>query len=219
MGLSNEPLRFSPREGSHLPHPVVLSGLRRVGDSLHKAPVIIERRDEDFVEGTYADLKDATRRDALLHPVLRRTRPRGLNRQIARLYAPVQRVFNLALFEAFCDHPGLIRSDDPAQPLRPGLPRLEPDKIESRGMVLRRVLRTPERGAVREAWIRSESKVFGWDAIDPEHEDDDPEADRRMLAASVGHPLVNAQLASRSEERRVGKECRRLCRSRWSPYH
>jgi hypothetical protein len=25
--------------------------------------------------------------------------------------------------------------------------------------------------------------------------------------------------AGRSEERRVGKECRRLCRSRWSPYH
>jgi class 3 adenylate cyclase len=25
--------------------------------------------------------------------------------------------------------------------------------------------------------------------------------------------------AFRSEERRVGKECRRLCRSRWSPYH
>ena len=24
---------------------------------------------------------------------------------------------------------------------------------------------------------------------------------------------------SRSEERRVGKECSRLCRSRWSPYH
>ena len=25
--------------------------------------------------------------------------------------------------------------------------------------------------------------------------------------------------AGRSEERRVGKECLRLCRSRWSPYH
>ena len=25
--------------------------------------------------------------------------------------------------------------------------------------------------------------------------------------------------AGRSEERRVGKECRPLCRSRWSPYH
>jgi purine nucleoside permease len=26
-------------------------------------------------------------------------------------------------------------------------------------------------------------------------------------------------MRARSEERRVGKECRRLCRSRWSPYH
>jgi ABC-type branched-subunit amino acid transport system ATPase component len=26
-------------------------------------------------------------------------------------------------------------------------------------------------------------------------------------------------MIERSEERRVGKECRRLCRSRWSPYH
>jgi anthraniloyl-CoA monooxygenase len=28
-----------------------------------------------------------------------------------------------------------------------------------------------------------------------------------------------AEAVKRSEERRVGKECRRLCRSRWSPYH
>ena len=26
-------------------------------------------------------------------------------------------------------------------------------------------------------------------------------------------------IGARSEERRVGKECLRLCRSRWSPYH
>ena len=30
---------------------------------------------------------------------------------------------------------------------------------------------------------------------------------------------VIAQSGARSEERRVGKECLRLCRSRWSPYH
>ena len=29
----------------------------------------------------------------------------------------------------------------------------------------------------------------------------------------------NFLIYSRSEERRVGKECLRLCRSRWSPYH
>ena len=30
---------------------------------------------------------------------------------------------------------------------------------------------------------------------------------------------VDMQYLYRSEERRVGKECLRLCRSRWSPYH
>ena len=39
--------------------------------------------------------------------------------------------------------------------------------------------------------------------------------------ARLGLGPVSAELAtmSRSEERRVGKECLRLCRSRWSPYH
>ena len=31
--------------------------------------------------------------------------------------------------------------------------------------------------------------------------------------------MINAGEAERSEERRVGKECVSLCRSRWSPYH
>ena len=29
----------------------------------------------------------------------------------------------------------------------------------------------------------------------------------------------HGQVLQRSEERRVGKECPQLCRSRWSPYH
>ena len=31
--------------------------------------------------------------------------------------------------------------------------------------------------------------------------------------------LDTSRLEQRSEERRVGKECPQLCRSRWSPYH
>ena len=40
-------------------------------------------------------------------------------------------------------------------------------------------------------------------------------------AFSLGHNVHADLLAmdARSEERRVGKECLRLCRSRWSPYH
>ena len=54
--------------------------------------------------------------------------------------------------------------------------------------------------------------------------------DAKILSVRVtlgsGDPLLaNAQIAARlpgaerSEERRVGKECYALCRSRWSPYH
>ena len=38
------------------------------------------------------------------------------------------------------------------------------------------------------------------------------------LIEEVTNLSIHKYLA-RSEERRVGKECLRLCRSRWSPYH
>src|SRR3546814_19990182 len=44
----------------------------------------------------------------------------------------------------------------------------------------------------------------------------EPEA----VAELVHHHVEEADLSGgRSEERRVGKECVRTCRSRWSPYH
>src|SRR3546814_13530816 len=36
---------------------------------------------------------------------------------------------------------------------------------------------------------------------------------------SFPYRLVHTVIAARSEERRVGKECVRTCRSRWSPEH
>src|SRR3546814_16328550 len=36
---------------------------------------------------------------------------------------------------------------------------------------------------------------------------------------SRGHEYHARVVQNRSEERRVGKECVRTCRSRWSPYH
>jgi hypothetical protein len=41
----------------------------------------------------------------------------------------------------------------------------------------------------------------------------------RDLYTVVDTPRRAGASVARSEERRVGKECRRLCRSRWSPYH
>ena len=38
-------------------------------------------------------------------------------------------------------------------------------------------------------------------------------------AVEGGGALINQGIHQRSEERRVGKECQSVCRSRWSPYH
>ena len=38
-------------------------------------------------------------------------------------------------------------------------------------------------------------------------------------ALELSAQLPSGHVEERSEERRVGKECRPLCRSRWSPYH
>src|SRR3546814_11075457 len=56
---------------------------------------------------------------------------------------------------------------------------------------------------------------------------DDPETDTffmRVVARFLdddaeGFKAAFVDIASRSEERRVGKECVSTCRSRWSPYH
>ena len=43
---------------------------------------------------------------------------------------------------------------------------------------------------------------------------------RHPAEISAGEIIKAAEgTLTRSEERRVGKECLRLCRSRWSPYH
>ena len=64
----------------------------------------------------------------------------------------------------------------------------------------------------RSAALRSHAGQvsFPGGMLDPQ--DGDPDGDGPLRAA-----LREAE--ERSEERRVGKECTVLCRSRWSPYH
>ena len=68
--------------------------------------------------------------------------------------------------------------------------------------------------------FRSSAKFHsgcGWPSFYQPTEDD---AVVLLQDRSLGRVRTEVRCASwRSEERRVGKECATLCRSRWSPYH
>ena len=53
--------------------------------------------------------------------------------------------------------------------------------------------------------------ILLYDCIDRDYPDQQSSGTSDRTEGSEG--------SGRSEERRVGKECLRLCRSRWSPYH
>jgi len=173
--VSRAKLRAERRRAPAQPHhPVRLAGLHAGSNFVganDAAPLFVERTDQNFIAGLVEDVSagDAASAARVFDAAPRREGGRP------RLYHPLQRVHTLAVFEAFCDVPGT--------------PRLDRAKIESAGLVLRRL----GRNGAKEAWITGGTRVFGWDVID---EDVDPDASRRALPESVGHPTLDALLPS-----------------------
>ena len=85
---------------------------------------------------------------------------------------------------------------------------------EVTGVDLRRPLSHDEVAAIEAGMDRHAVLVFPGQPLD----------DAQQLAFSLNFGEIEKALAGdlqklRSEERRVGKECWHVCRSRWSPYH
>jgi hypothetical protein len=146
-------------------HSVVLRGLKEINSTrLGTGPTLLQRTDQDPVAGILADLlRDNTLTrvgKTILQPLdnatknkpakgiakfLKAPRPdrlltaaKKVNLQSFQLYQPVHRVFHLVLLEVVCD---------PHKAAVPALqPRLDPRKIESAGLVLRRYSLDPESG-------------------------------------------------------------------------
>jgi hypothetical protein len=168
----------APRALSHGPmHPIHLGGLRAGTRELGTPPLIVERRDQEFVEGLLDDLADPSRHGGLLSSTPASTGG------VMRVFQPLQRVFNMLVLEAFCDVPGQ--------------PRVDPKQIDSSGFVLRRV-----QGDKRLAWLKAGTKVLGWDEVD---ENLDPAHDRRQNAVTLGHPLLDERAPSRVLVRSGGR--------------
>lgn len=133
------------------------------------AGMIVTASEAGFIE---AVLDDATRPDAAARLVARRGRRRGADR-VLELHQPVHRRFHLVLLEAHCREPGL--------------PRLDPAKIESMGLVLRRLDAT----GLRQGWLKQGGRLLGWRGLPLPDLDPDP---ARRIAGAPGQARALATL-------------------------
>ncbi|MCE9670517.1 hypothetical protein LY474_22185 [Myxococcus stipitatus] len=159
-------------------HPTLLRGLTFDGGSgrpmpsTENRPVLMERTDDDFVSAFLAELGTDDGRRQLTATV----RNAGEGAPSLKLYQPVHRAFQLAVVEAFCDIPGE--------------PRLDPARIESAGLVVRRV--DPGSGK-REGWMKLAGEVRGWVPLaDARSLDADPDPARRKAAFPSGNATLDA---------------------------
>lgn len=95
-----------------------------------------------------------------------------------QLGLPTHRQFQIALFEASCR--------------MPGSPRLDPAKIASQGLVLRRLPGTGPQG-----WMKAGSKVAGWQNVT---ESDDPDPTRRGVQQGANAAVRTLLAARRSAQ-------------------
>lgn len=102
-------------------------------------PALLQRHDEDFIAATLDDLRSEAGRRGLQGMAAKARDAR----HVLKLFQPIQRQFHLAVIEAWCDGPGA--------------PRIDPTRVVSAGMVLRRL---GSQG--REGWMRSNGRLRGW---------------------------------------------------------
>lgn len=168
----------------HEPHAIVLRGLGAERGLGPAQPTFAARTEDDFVvavqallaeQGGAAQLADAM---ALL--------PRDADGHF-KFYPPVQRVHQLVLVEACC--------------AQPGFPRVDPRRIDSAGMVLRRpVVDANSPAPSWLAWQRRGEQPVGWVQLAARSghgvvaELDEPEAARRRPFELTGNAHIDNKL-------------------------
>ncbi|HWK89099.1 MAG TPA: hypothetical protein VNP72_03865, partial [Longimicrobium sp.] len=164
------------------------------------APRILKRTDEEFIPALLEEIRTERGRAAALKTV---AADREQKSSALRLYQPVHRVFHLAVLEALCDEFGQ--------------PRVDPARVESAGLVVRRLVRPrdaqgkplpydtlvqqarnrPNEVAV-EGWMKEGERIVGWVPLaTAAQRDADPDPERRPAELRAGHRAVTAALALR----------------------
>ncbi len=168
--------RIAAMMPAEAPHEVVIRPLGN-GDFRTLIATSSERR---FVEALFEDL---TAPDWQARLAAMRGVRRGSD-GVLELSLPIHRKFQLALFEVACE--------------QPGFPRLDPARLASQGMVLRR--HGP--GAAPRGWMRRGKRALGWRPVD-ERLDPDPAMRGKVHPANAG---VRELIARRSPSAPAGEE-------------
>jgi hypothetical protein len=166
--------------------PVIVRGLSVEGGS--NAPTILQRTDQEFIPAILGELSlaDELRTDAGLRKAANSIAQDRDKVGVLKLYQPVHRTFHVALLEVACD--------------TLGRPRLDPLKIESAGLVVRRLAATAGESlsdwTPHEAWTRSGKRVRGWSELNPvtKEEEIDPDPLRRPPELRSGNGEMNRRL-------------------------
>ncbi|MCB1913233.1 MAG: hypothetical protein KDG53_15315, partial [Rhodocyclaceae bacterium] len=108
--------------------------------------------------------------------------------QVLKLFQPIQRQFNLAVMEARCD--------------TPGEPRIDPQRVEGAGMVIRRLVRDAQGREQKQGWMRVGESLKGWARIGVAADGassgnrHDPEALRRLARPGTGQPVLDREVTA-----------------------
>ncbi|MGA7830720.1 MAG: hypothetical protein WCA21_07160 [Terracidiphilus sp.] len=151
--------------------------------SEQKPPVILQMNDDDFPARFLKDLASSGSPQISSAAIV--------NASAQPLYQPVQRMLNLALVDLCCT--GL------------GNPRIDPTRIVSAGLVIRRVYRIPgsspgtyyEEYGTLSGWMRNPAGQSQWVKLTPSQECLDPDPTLRPQLKS-GNAEIDQQLAALS---------------------
>lgn len=153
-------------------HDVVLGAPRDIRPG--PRPVLLQRNDEDFIESTLDELRTPQGRAALTGRRAQAVDAWGT----LKLFQPIQRQFHVALVQAWCD--------------TPGLPRIDPAKVDAAGMVVRRL----GAGGQPEGWMRSNGRVRGWVPLSRTGgADADPQSAHRLQRKLTGVADIDRHLS------------------------
>lgn len=187
-------------------HSVILRGVNL--SRTHKGPTLLKRTDPDFITAMLTELGKAEGVKAALE-----SQAEEREAGVLKLFQPVHRTFYLALVEVVCDpfaspqaatekveH---ILSEQKAIAQKPRYlaeqlaalqPRLDPQRLDSAGLVIRRLRIAEDNNQFSEGWRKDEEEgIVGWIPFGSDLEENlDPDSQYRQACFS-GYPAEIAQ--------------------------